>query len=109
MRPGPDAWQQPQIHEPQSGTSCDRAQPGEALVALSEEQRRLIDVLQTQQHGMTVRQLEAKLSLAEGRSAGRCSKACWNANWSPGSTPSSPATSTATEASTWTSTEERAG
>ena len=36
------------------------------FVALSEEQRRLLDILRTQRHGMTARQLESQLSGLQG-------------------------------------------
>lgn len=66
MRPGPDPWRQPQARDLQRARPV-AADPGlEAPVALSEEQRRLIDVLQTQQHGMTARQLEIELSSPRG-------------------------------------------
>lgn len=66
MRPTPDAFKHPQTHEqvkarPGSGTA-----QGEALVALSEEQRRLLAVLQTKRDGMTMRQLQTKLSCPDG-------------------------------------------
>ncbi len=35
-------------------------------MALSEEQRRLLEILRTQRHGMTARQLESKLSGLQG-------------------------------------------
>jgi hypothetical protein len=62
VRPGPDAWHQSEardLHRAHPATDMPRA---DAFVALSEDQRRLIEVLQTQQRGMTERQLEVSLS-----------------------------------------------
>ena len=62
MRPGPDLWQQAQIRGRDSEPrDAERIRP-EALVARSEAQRLLIGALQAHGQGMTVRQLEAKLS-----------------------------------------------
>ncbi len=62
MRPGPDGWHQPQASELQTAPPVKADSSPEALVSLSEEQRRVIDVLQTQRDGMTVRQLEVTLA-----------------------------------------------
>lgn len=66
MRPGPDVWHQPQARELQTARPVAADPEAEALVALSEEQRLVIDVLQTQRHGMTARQLEVKLASPRG-------------------------------------------
>jgi hypothetical protein len=44
-------------------TDAPEARPSGAL---SEEQRRLLDILRTQRHGMTARQLESQLSGLQG-------------------------------------------
>lgn len=66
MRPGPEV-RQPQIRDRESARPETDLPPAEAVVALSEEERQVIDALQTQRHGMTVRQLEARLSQPRGR------------------------------------------
>lgn len=66
MRPEPNVWQQPSTRGRETARPITFQHESEAVVALSEEQRRLVDVLQTQEHGMTVRQLEAKLSQPKG-------------------------------------------
>jgi hypothetical protein len=62
VRPGPDVSQQPQARDRQTARPVTDVPHAQALAGLSEEERRLIDVLQTQRHGMTLRQLQAKLS-----------------------------------------------
>lgn len=66
MRPGPQV-RQPHIREREAARAVTDLPQQEGVIALSEEQRRLIDVLQTQQHGMTVRQLESRLSQPRAR------------------------------------------
>ncbi len=66
MRPGPGVWHKPQTHDRETARpTTDNAQ-AEALVALSDEQRRLIEVLQAERHGMTSRQIEARLARSRG-------------------------------------------
>ena len=62
MRPGPDAMQRPQPRDSESVTPHGERPLAEAFVPLTDEQRRLIAVLQSQRDGMTIRQLEARLS-----------------------------------------------
>ena len=66
MRPGSSAIQQAQTRERESVAPDSERPLAEAFVLLTDEQRRLIDVLQSQRDGMTVRQLEAKLSRPSG-------------------------------------------
>jgi hypothetical protein len=66
MRPGPDTIQRVQIRDHERVRPGGEHQQTEALVSLSEEQRRLLAVLQTQQDGMTVRQLQTRFSWANG-------------------------------------------
>jgi hypothetical protein len=62
VRPEPHVWQESPIPDGRAARpESDGAQAG-ALVQLSEEQRRLIAVLQTEREGMTVRQLQTRLS-----------------------------------------------
>jgi hypothetical protein len=65
VRPRPEA-RQSQIRDRETARPVTDLPQAEAVVALSEEQRRVIDALQTQRHGMTVRQLEARLSQPRG-------------------------------------------
>jgi hypothetical protein len=66
MRPGPDASQRTQIRDHEK--IRPEIEPAQAQAeSLSEEQRRLVAVLQTQQNGMTVRQLQTRLSWPNGR------------------------------------------
>lgn len=66
MRPTADASKHPHVHEQVKAHPGSDLPKGEALVALSEEQRRLIAVLQTKRDGMTVRQIQTKLFCPEG-------------------------------------------
>ena len=66
MKPGPDTERLPQTRDrervdPQSGHP-----QAEAFVLLTDDQRSLIVALQLQRDGMTVRQLQARLSLSSG-------------------------------------------
>ena len=66
MRPGPDPAQRTRLRDQRSvGPESVRHQ-AEALVLLSQEQRRLLAVLQTQQNGMTARQLQTRLAWPSG-------------------------------------------
>jgi DNA-binding MarR family transcriptional regulator len=67
MRPGPDESQRTQIRDHEKIRPEIECPQAEALVSLSEEQRRLLAVLQTQPNGMTVRQLQTRLSWPNGR------------------------------------------
>ncbi len=62
MRPGPDVWHQSQARDLQRAHPATDMPRADAFVALSEDQLRLIEVLQTQQRGMTERELEVSLS-----------------------------------------------
>jgi hypothetical protein len=65
VRPEPDLWHNPQTPKretPRPGPEGDT----QALVALNEEQWRLISALQAREHGMTMRQLEARLPWSRG-------------------------------------------
>jgi hypothetical protein len=66
MRRGPEVIQRVQIPDRRRARPEIEHPEAEALVSLSEEQRRVLAVLQTQQHGMTVRQLQTRLSWANG-------------------------------------------
>jgi hypothetical protein len=61
MRPGPEAQQRSTIAELAITTPSVGDKRVTALVSLSEEQRRIIEVLQAQQHGVTARQLQTRL------------------------------------------------
>jgi hypothetical protein len=61
MRPGPEAQQRSTIAERAITTPSVGGKMVPALVSLSEEQRRIIEVLQAQQHGVTARQLQTRL------------------------------------------------
>ena len=61
MRPGPDVSRQPQTRERRTALPSVSDAPRQTVVALSDEQLQLIDVLQRQRHGMTLRQLQSKL------------------------------------------------
>jgi hypothetical protein len=60
--PGPDLWQQTQTRGSESAHPDVEFSRAEALVSLGQAQRLLIGALRSQEQGMTVRQLEAKLS-----------------------------------------------
>ena len=62
MRPGPHAWQQPPTQVRESARPGTERSEAEALGTRGEAQQRLLAALQSREHGMTVRQLEAKLS-----------------------------------------------
>jgi hypothetical protein len=62
VRPGPDVSQSPQARDRQTARPVTDAPESASLEALSEDQRRLIDILQTQRAGMTVHQLESRYS-----------------------------------------------
>jgi hypothetical protein len=66
VRPGPDLWHNPQTSSRET-LRPDTDGRGQALVSLNEEQWRLISALQTQQHGMTMRQLETRLLCSRGQ------------------------------------------
>ena len=65
MRPGPDPAQLTQIREHERVRPEIERPQAQALAVLSEEQR-LLAVLQTQQNGMTARQLQARLAWPSG-------------------------------------------
>jgi hypothetical protein len=67
VRPGPGVRQPTQARDRQSARSVADTPQAEPLVTLNEDQRRLIDILQAQQHGMTARQLESQLSELRGQ------------------------------------------
>ena len=66
MRSAPDVTQRTQARDHQRVRPDTKDHPAEALVPLSAEQRLLVAVLQTQQNGMTVHQIEARLSRPSG-------------------------------------------
>ena len=61
MRPGPDQGQPSTTSERARLIPSGSGAQAPVLLSLSEEQQRIIDVLQLQQHGMTARQLQARL------------------------------------------------
>ena len=62
MRSGPDFSQLPPIEDSSATGLRSGSLETEALTALGEQQRQLIAALQSRQNGMTLRQLQAKLS-----------------------------------------------
>jgi hypothetical protein len=66
VKPGPDPWQRSSTHGDRTALPGLGTAHSEPLVSLSEAQRRLIAVLQDHRDGMTMRQLQARLSWDRG-------------------------------------------
>ena len=66
MKPGPDQSEQSRIPDERAAYPEIERTEAEPLVSLSEAQRKLIAVLQGQRDGLTMRQLQARLSWDRG-------------------------------------------
>ncbi len=66
MSPRPDVWHQATSRDTKNQRPSIGRPEAPALLSLSDEQRQLIDLLQTRRHGMTMGQIEAKLAQSRG-------------------------------------------